>query len=244
MISAEERDAFYRPLVVDEAECGEPELLMFPELLRRGGTAVDVGANQGVFAYVLSGLADKVHAFEANPDYADIARRMLGDCASVHAVALSDARGRASFYVPYDHDGSVLHLAGNLKNSHSQFPRQNVIEVAVETLDSYDLKNVACVKVDVEGSELEVLAGGRTTILRDKPVLVLELLSGTYKDPLDVMRQVCDIYGYDGFVVHEGRRLPARETIISLNSNSTWGSKYITRNVLFLPRGWSTPSGN
>jgi hypothetical protein len=34
----------------------------------------------------------------------------------------------------------------------------------------------------VEGSELEVLDGAPATIARDRPVILLELLSGTHED--------------------------------------------------------------
>ena len=55
------------------------------------GIAVDVGANVGFFAYALADIADRVLAFEPNPDYAFFARWMLRDRAEVHEVALSDA---------------------------------------------------------------------------------------------------------------------------------------------------------
>jgi predicted RNA methylase len=47
-----------------------------------GGIAVDVSANVGFFAYALAGIADRVFAFEPNPDYACFARwmlRLIGD---------------------------------------------------------------------------------------------------------------------------------------------------------------------
>ncbi len=112
----------------------------------------------------------------------------------MHQLALSNETGSASFFIPLADDSSELHFAGNLKNSHSQFERQSVIKVEVRTLNSFALKGVQLIKVDVEGSELEVLEGARETILRDHPGLLLELLSGTYKDPLAVdargLRQV------------------------------------------------------
>ena len=154
--------------------------------------------------------------------------------ARVHHLALSNETGSASFFIPLAEDSSELHLAGNLKNSHSQFERQSVIKVDVRTLNSFALKDVQFVKVDVEGSELEVLEGARETIQRDHPGLLLELLSGTYKDPLAVTREVCEKYGYSAFVVDKGKRLDAMTTIAGLNSNTTWGSGIATRNVLFL----------
>jgi hypothetical protein len=42
---------FYRRRIAEEARSGEPELSVLAKLLPRGGTAVDIGANQGFFAY-------------------------------------------------------------------------------------------------------------------------------------------------------------------------------------------------
>src|SRR2546430_10707200 len=46
-----------------------------------------------------------VLAFEPNPDYAFFARWMLRDRAEVHEVALSDASGRGTLYVPLSDQG-------------------------------------------------------------------------------------------------------------------------------------------
>src|ERR1051326_1629821 len=167
--------AYYRRRIAAEAPAGEPELAVLDQLMRRGGTAVDVGANQGFFAYALSALADRVVAFEPNPDYALFARVMLR--------GLADKPGRAAFHVPIDHDGTVLHLAGSLKGTHGQFPRTRTYQVELRTLDSFALTDVRFIKVDVEGSEREVLDGATATIARDRPALLLELLSGTHADP-------------------------------------------------------------
>ena len=231
---SETPDAFYARRLREEIDGGEPELAMLGSLVGKGGVAVDIGANEGVYAFALSEQGAVVHAFEANPAFADFAARSLGDRAHVHRLALSNESGQASFYVPLADDGSELHLAGNLKNSHSQFERQTVIKVEVRTLDSFALTNVQFIKVDVEGSELEVLEGARETILRDHPALLLELLSGTYKDPAAVTREVCENHGYTAFVVDKGKRLDAMTTIAALNSNTTWGTDIATRNVLFL----------
>jgi FkbM family methyltransferase len=232
--SSESAEAFYARRLREEIEGGEPELAMLGAFVGKGGVAVDIGANEGVYAYALSEIGADVHAFEANPEFADFASRMLGDRARVHRLALSNETGHASFFVPLADDGSALHLAGNLKNSHRQFDRQTVIKVEVRTLDSFAFSNVQLIKADVEGSELEVLEGARETIGRDHPALLLELLSGTYPDPLAVTREVCERYGYSAFVVDKGKRLDAMTTIAGLGANTTWGSPIATRNVLFL----------
>src|SRR5262252_1113784 len=81
---------FYRQRIAQEARTGEPELAVLAELMPHGGIAVDVGANVGFFAYALADIADRVFAFEPNPDYAfftlDVARSRRGarDCALRH----------------------------------------------------------------------------------------------------------------------------------------------------------------
>ena len=67
---------FYRRRIAEETRSGEPELAVLAEMVPRGGTAIDVGANLGFFAYALSNIADWVVAFEPNPDYAFFARWM------------------------------------------------------------------------------------------------------------------------------------------------------------------------
>jgi hypothetical protein len=53
---------FYPRLISKQAGSGEPELAVLAKLLPSGGTAVDVGANQGFFSYALSDIADRVIA--------------------------------------------------------------------------------------------------------------------------------------------------------------------------------------
>lgn len=228
--------AYYRRRVAHETGTGEPELAILPQLMKRGGTAVDVGANQGFFAFALAGVADRVIAFEPNPDYAFFARWMLRGHAEVLSNAISDKAGRATFYVPVREDGLVLHLAGNLTGAHSQFAKSmRTFEVEVRTLDSFNLTDVRFIKVDVEGVERQVLDGARVTIMRDRPAMVLELLSGTHDDPHGLTEAICRDFGYEAFVVQKGERLPGLPTIASLGKNTTWGTHIETRNVTFLP---------
>ena len=154
---------FYRRRIAQEACCGEPELAVLAELVPPGGMAIDVGANVGFFAYALADIADCVLAFEPNPDYAFFARWMLRGRAEVRELALSDESGRGTLYVPLSDRGTVLHLAGSLKQTHSQFRNVKAYDVEVRTLDELGLVGVRFVKADVEGNEREVLDGARAT---------------------------------------------------------------------------------
>jgi FkbM family methyltransferase len=227
---------FYRRLIVQEARSGEPELAHLAKLLPRGGTAIDIGANRGVYAYALAGIADRVVAFEPNPDYAFFARWMLRGRAEVHELALSDAGGNGKFHVPLSDAGMVLHLAGSLKQTHAQFRNMNTYDVKIRTLDDFAFKDVRFVKADVEGSEREVLDGARATIARDRPIILLELLSGTHEDPAGLTAEICESFGYEASIVQHGEKIAALPAIAALGKNTSWGTDIESRNVLFLPQ--------
>ena len=59
---------YYRRRIADEAAWGEHELNLLSEIVMPGGTAIDVGANQGFFAFAFSNIVDRVEAFEPNPE--------------------------------------------------------------------------------------------------------------------------------------------------------------------------------
>src|SRR5664279_331047 len=226
---------FYRRRIAQETRSGEPELAVLAELVS-GGTAVDIGANQGLFAYALADIADRVVAFEPNPDYAAFARWMLRGRAEVHQLALSDKAGGGTWHVPLSDEGMVLHLAGSLKRTHAQFRHNRTYDVEIRTLDDFGLTDVRFMKADVEGSEREVLDGARTTLKRDRPAILLELLSGTHEDPAAYTADICESFGYDAFLVQHGEKIAALPALAALGKNSSWGTEIESRNVLFLPR--------
>jgi FkbM family methyltransferase len=228
---------YYSRRIVDEARWGEHELSVLRAILAPGGTAVDVGANQGFFAFAFSQIADRVEAFEPNPDCAAFSRRMLGRRARVHGVALSNRAGRREFVVPVSEEGRVLHLGGALVGDSTTDARTMRFAVDVRTLDSYGFTDVRVIKVDVEGSEMDVLEGARTTILRDRPVLIVELLTGAHSDPVALTETICAVFGYSASLVRQdGGRQEALPVLRDLGSNTTWGSAIRNRNVLFLPQ--------
>jgi FkbM family methyltransferase len=162
---------------------------------------------------------------------------MLRGKAEVHRLAISNKAGRATFHVPISKEGVVLHLAGSLDETHTRlFETVRHYEVEIRTLDEFGFTNVGFIKVDVEGTERDVLDGARTIILRDRPALVLELLSGTHADPGAVTKSICDDFGYDAYLVTRETRVPALPAIASLGSNSTYNTQYETRNVLFVAK--------
>ena len=220
---------YFAHKIAKEARRGEPELLALRGMVRKGCTAIDVGANRGFYSHALSRIAKRVEAFEPNPAVAAFARAKLGRRVHVHEVALSDRAGTAAFFVPRTPDGHGMHLLGNLGNFH-QTPDLDRTDVRLATLDSYAFRDVGFIKIDVEGSELEVIAGARATIARDRPNLLVEFLTRPAADALSAIERIEREFGYDSGIMHEGRSQPARELLAGPREAIK------TNNVLFTPR--------
>lgn len=213
--------------IAKEARRNEPELKILRELVRPGCTAIDVGANRGLYSYALSKVAQRVEAFEPNPAVAVFTRGKIGHRVRLHELALSDRDGAATFYMPRTADGASAHLLGNLRNVHVT-SNTSEIEVRVATLDSFGFDNVGFIKVDVEGSELDVIEGARRTIARDRPNLLLELLGGPNRDVLAAIDKVEQGFGYRSWIIRGGTRQDARAALVA-------PFEIKSKNVLFTP---------
>jgi FkbM family methyltransferase len=153
----------------DQGTYEEGTLRVMSYLLRAGGTFVDVGANIGVMTlYAASTLLGKgrVLAFEPLPGTYDILRRNLelNEFGNVEAVRM--ALGSTSGIVKiFDN------MAANRGSSSLIAPDADAggHETPIERLDDYlsarpETGRIACVKIDVEGWELEVLKGATETL--------------------------------------------------------------------------------
>jgi FkbM family methyltransferase len=166
---------------------GTSELPVQRELARRlkpGDVFYDVGANMGFFSLIASrfvGPQGSICAFEPDPRNA-AAIRENASLNGLHnlrlcQVALGATSRRAEFVVArWDGGGSLF------EECTSPSDRADRTEVQVEPLvaliPAQKLPDPTFVKIDVEGAELEVLAGMTATISRCHPVLLYEIDDG------------------------------------------------------------------
>lgn len=132
-----------------------------------GKVIVDVGANIGACALMFSYYAP-VYAYE--PFHIDILKENC-DQDTVHPVtpigkALSNTCETRTFYYAHENCGS-----GSFHDSHMG----KTGEFKSTTLDLEDIKHpISFIKIDVQGDDLNVLRGGRNTLLKNKPVVAVE----------------------------------------------------------------------
>jgi FkbM family methyltransferase len=141
--------------------------------LREGDAVVDVGAHVAVFTLMASRRARRVVAIEPHPfNYKlllkNIALNKLTNVTPVN-VALSNYCGNAKLYIAKNSGAHTIEeeMVDRYKIKH-HFDVDKYVEVKVKTLDSLadelELDEVTFIKVDPEGSELNVLKEAERTL--------------------------------------------------------------------------------
>lgn len=228
---------FHRALGTLEPEVGE-----LWRWVRGGETAIDVGANNGIYSYKLLRLGATVEAFEPLPDKVRDLKRYRHDRFRVHPLGLSDIAGSRSLFVPRVRGRREPGLA----SLEGGFEVAEELTVVVKPLDTYEFRDVALIKVDVEGHELGVLKGGARTIQLWKPVLIVEVEDGRAGAPwIDTFDLVARA-GYTPYYVGECGLVELRDWTRAgwspslLNSRT---SRFIN-NFIFLPAKVTRPSAD
>ncbi len=71
--------------------------------------------------------------------------------------------------------------------------------VRQERLGAYGFADVSFIKIDVEGFEMEAIAGAAETLRRDKPVLLVEIDESQNSVPLHEAIGRIEAFGYETF---------------------------------------------
>ena len=153
----------------------EPELAFLAGLIQSGDVLLDVGANFGIYALVCAkrtGASGRVYAFEPG---AEALHALRVNCAlnpdlnvEVLPMGLSDSIRSSRLF----HTGGPTTFNLSANGAATGEP------VELTTLDAWivgaGVPRVAVIKIDVEGHEPAVFAGGRNTLLSTRPLVMFE----------------------------------------------------------------------
>jgi FkbM family methyltransferase len=228
--------------LMHRAQSAEIELTLLKNIVGRGDTTVDVGANLGLYTRTLAKLSAMVHAFEPSRGVATILRRTSHRNVVVHEVALSDSDGYAELHIPRD-GAHLTHSLASLEPD--AVAGQDVIASTVPRarLDSVIHADVTFVKVDVEGHELNVLEGAHGLIDRCRPVFLVESEERHRKGATAALFAFFRAKDYEGFFLR-GRdvfdidafdpRVDQDVSVLQSNGGRADGRHY-TNNFFFFP---------
>lgn len=151
----------------------------------KGKTVYDLGGYKGSITLFFAKAVGKegiVVTFEPNPENYEIIMERLKlnnlENVKVHQIAIGNKKDRATFAfhpsAPYRGSMKKSIIKKLLKKKGAKF-----ISVDVDSLDNQiatqNLAGPDLIKIDVEGSEMDVLLGMEETIQKHKPKLIIEL---------------------------------------------------------------------
>ncbi|CAD5373635.1 hypothetical protein RA210_U40038 [Rubrivivax sp. A210] len=202
-------------VLLEQEQWFETEIGFVGRLLEPGCDALDIGANHGVYTLALAQGSGSGHVWSFEPT-ADPRARLratvqangLEDRVTVVPCALSDHAGRATFHTSGQSELNSLYANGG----------EGSEEVELETLDAYAARHlqqrrVGFVKIDAEGEELRVLAGGREWFAGSEAIVMFELMHGraVHLELLQAFRAM----GYGVF-----RHLPGLDLLVEFTPGS------------------------
>ncbi|MGZ4117202.1 MAG: FkbM family methyltransferase, partial [Bacteroidia bacterium] len=140
----------------------------------------DVGANAGQYSDVINKIYDKntsVHAFEPSPTaFANFKKQNYDNVKmTINPFGLSDKEGNAVLFC--NTLGGTGSTVFEIEKKHGIFGWEHTEEIALSTLDEYcfthKIEHIDFLKIDTEGNEYQVLAGG-SKLLGKKGVSVIQ----------------------------------------------------------------------
>ena len=190
----------------------EPCIDIICEFIPKGGVVVDIGANYGqfaAFAASLVGIRGKVYCFEPLLYPLMILNHMkfLRKYQQIVSfkTAVSDYTGNSMIAIPIEKGWKPKHALSyitNRREGNAIFERVPVIKLD-DICQSLQLERLDFLKIDTEGSELNVLLGSEKTLLKYNPVIYCEI-EKPYCDRRNI--NVNEIYyllnklGYKGYL--------------------------------------------
>ena len=187
-----------------------PHDMFFAKLKRLGFTprsAIDVGAYEGDWTRALKRLFTDatVLMIEAQPGKADALQGVVDGSANVtYRACLVGDRNEddVAFHVmdtPYGSTGSSMYP------EQTSFPR-NAVPLTMRTLDDIVAEAAMAapdlLKIDVQGAELDVLAGAEST-LKSVQFIHMELSTLQYNEGAPLIADVLPVLGAAGFVLFD-----------------------------------------
>lgn len=159
-------------------EWSEAEIHLFSQIVRPGDVVLEAGANIGTHTLALSRLAGatgRVHAFEPQ-DYTHqlLCANLISNSCVNTSVYQSAVGAQDGFVDMLDADIMLPNNFGAASLLYKQ--GGNMRKVPLRTIDSLQLQRLDFLKADIEGFELEMLAGSGETLRRCRPVVFIETM--------------------------------------------------------------------
>lgn len=148
----------------------EPQRLKAFEFVSDWDCAVDLGAHVGIFSRHFAQHFKKVIAFEPTETTRSCLERNVPENVTIVPFACGDHHGEVLFRRHIKNSGGTeIAFDGARASSGLEYYTVQMI-----TLDSMELEGVGLIKIDIQGAEPLALRGAARTLVRCKPVVLIE----------------------------------------------------------------------
>jgi protein O-GlcNAc transferase len=203
-------------VLFEQRDWFEDEIAFVRRLLRPGQQTIDVGANYGVYTLTMAkivGSTGAVWAFEpASSTAALLAQSVAANNFSqvfVECSAISSACGTARLALNDNAEFNSL--------VRDDLPAVTTETVPVVTLDDclvrYGWKDIDFMKIDAEGEETNIIAGGRRFFTECSPLILYEIKAGADLH-LELVQQFARI-GFESY-----RLIPGLDLLVPFDVDS------------------------
>jgi FkbM family methyltransferase len=159
-------------------------------------TAIDIGAHLGLMSVIISKLVGdhgKIYAFEPTERTFEVLKEIVRINKASHIIhplnkAVSSFDGEVDFFVDQNEGSNANSLVSRTDKSRTA-QRTSVIRLDTFTA-GLQLNKLDLIKIDAEGSELDVLKGAMQTISTFRPKIILaihpSLIRNNKQEPGDI----------------------------------------------------------
>jgi len=172
-----------------------PELALIQFLCNNNGNAIDVGANLGLYSYLISKYSKQLHAFEPNPYPLRYLKRLNKGNTKVYPIAVGSVNDDVELFIPKKPKGWTSNGASLRKLNLGKGLK---FKVACRTIDYFNFKDVELIKIDVEGCEQDVIDGAINTIKNWTPNIIIENEIVHTSNPFSVLNNLLEL-GYKAY---------------------------------------------
>jgi FkbM family methyltransferase len=215
-----------------------PDELRLIELLAdRDRAAIEIGAADGLYAWLLARRCRHLYAYEPNPDFFAVLRGLSRRNISLSPYAISDREGALELRIPRDRDGRERPLEASLERRFGDDCRK--VALIAKPLDALEHRSVGFIKIDVEGHEAAVLRGAARTISHFRPRLWIEIEQRHLNRDIHEVLAAIESMGYEGFFHYQKKLISisqfdlARHQLASLDTPE---SPLYVNNFAFIPK--------